>query len=766
MIKKFLKYTTCYLLIYLFVFSFPFIINPPKFGQAYAAIGRGSSKEECLAAASQGWRWHEGLRGCIKQEKFSRADEAARNCLVLGGNEKVTECLKNIMAELNSDVPGVQDKYLPDPERRKKMLAHTLAFAAPGILPIFWYLKQLNKKKSSFKSKWTSGTALSIHAMTGATLIAVLGEANQNKKYLEKVESRATTALTIGLKLKPDYDSGEDANGEVDLSRYEPIDSTNRDERLELQQQSNQYMIDTENDMQEFFEAKSKAHKNAALLYSAAALYAGFEAIQGGLTKPPVNSGCESEKLKAERADAKQQKRDDKLYKEIQKEWENEPIYDDINSGPHIRNGRLNREYKLVPGSGRLLNDSLEKQFLKILNNMFPVAYANESDPQNSGIGANKGVQYSLAGLSAIAILYSYSDHFQDGPGCLMEIPLTRIIIASAGATMSGIFADKYKREKENSEAREVTFQMFADSYSNSCSKEDRQRNKAGNENCFCLNEGGTWNVNRTNNDICQAYLGKKKALASTNYNNTPGNDRVGCIDSQSKWDPKCKCKKGNSCMKLKKMSGFPGLTNTAWYNQLGAGANAALSDSFGSGNTNFDAAGNNAIKAAKAIASKLVKEADAKGKADAKSWKKINDGFVARAHNNIRRAYGGKAPSSAVNNSIAASKAIKPSSDPKDILKSAREQLNITKHSFGGGAKSSPNSGGGDDWDFNSGGTTPGGLSQGKFNQSEVDAAMNEQYSLNEINENSHQNLFEVITHRYHQSGLKNLFKEEEDTN
>jgi hypothetical protein len=88
-----------------------------------------------------------------------------------------------------------------------------------------------------------------------------------------------------------------------------------------------------------------------------------------------------------------------------------------------------------------------------------------------------------------------------------------------------------------------------------SCKSEDRE--DPGKPNCYCYTPKNQKNPNRGNSQVCQnLWAGPGVKFKNTNFASSTGKM---CIDSKSKADPNCACKKTNTCLKAS-LSGLKGI--------------------------------------------------------------------------------------------------------------------------------------------------------------------------------------------------------------
>lgn len=353
----------------------------------------------------------------------------------------------------------------------------------------------------------------------------------------------------------------------------------------------------------------------------------------------------------------------------------------------------------------------------------------------------------------------------------LTDNSLGIMVLAGIGTVYSGVLisaaAEQESESKENIQKIDKVIKTFKDSYANFC---PNGRENLTEPKCYCYNANGTQNNNRTNSQTCTALWAQNNYKLEANAANYAGVstfvDPVGCVTLNGQFDEKCTCKKfvdgkgSNACMKT---------TNITIPVGLGSGFGSAsglqqvtnFSNNAANGNPRFDLLssgqlGTNAI-AAKKMAQEVFTKLSPQLPASAIVLSKMNDKNVGQY---ARSVFGEKAiqaaargPSSAIG--LASSR----STDGKvaALLKDAEKKAGLDLMGSGKGlaqkkleGKEAPN--------FNFIGETNTNAN-GAQTQNFPEKEKNYNYKNNDISKRDDTSIFEIISNRYVQSGLRRLF-------
>lgn len=344
------------------------------------------------------------------------------------------------------------------------------------------------------------------------------------------------------------------------------------------------------------------------------------------------------------------------------------------------------------------------------------------------------------------------------------------IVLAGIGFVITDNLKEKAAEQKKNAENNVATLERiirtFTDSWVDKC---PAGREDLANPNCYCYKEDGTKNPNRTNSQTCiNLWNGRSNKIAATETNydtNLGAQGATGCVALNGQFDTNCQCKKlvnpsgGNACLKT---TG----TNIAGINPLGMGYLTGAG--FGHVTSNLDSAANgannirslnsstlaNALAKQKALNSQLFKQA--MSDPEKKGFPDINNkDMMAKIQNTLFppaemaklvASAGGSILSTASNNKppAALAAAIKKVTASNNIELTGGQGLNNKK-----GPKVEPS--------INFGENMNAGAGSGAVTQNFADKTYN--YKENDIVKKPDVSIFEIISNRYVESGLKRLF-------
>jgi len=350
--------------------------------------------------------------------------------------------------------------------------------------------------------------------------------------------------------------------------------------------------------------------------------------------------------------------------------------------------------------------------------------------------------------------------------GEFLDSPKGILVLSGIATVYSGMLykaADAQITESEaNIKKIDRVLAEFKDSYVYYC---PQGREDLKNPDCYCNLADGKQNPDRTNSNTCQELWAKNKykikAIAGNYSGTSKFADPVGCMTLTGQFDEACKCKKfinsngSNSCMKgatvdiptgiAPAMTGGTGLKDV-----MQLAANSA------NGNPNFDSFKNAAL-ALKAISTNGLKK-QLLSKLPSSESKALELGLIDEKNvGKIANAiFGEKTIAAAMGNSRSAADLTgSSSSSDNPVLKAAAEKAGLDFSSSGKGlankkmeSKAAFNLNLGSDSS-----STP-------QTQAFPDAEKNYNFKNNDISQKDGASIFEIITNRYFQSGLKRLFE------
>lgn len=392
----------------------------------------------------------------------------------------------------------------------------------------------------------------------------------------------------------------------------------------------------------------------------------------------------------------------------------------------------------------------------KIYSIFMPQAFAGENSLENlTAVG--------LIGASAVG-------HFKFGSVMKpFENKWSRAAITGLLSGYSLKVASDAKDHQKKSEKRIKVLKELKKSFVanggagfSTCSKEDRDdKTKPG---CFCYGVNGERKVERAGDKICKELFAQDTRNFATNYQTARNDSNIenkACFTEDKKFDAGCACKKKpsksnkkkNSCLKFSGKFSLGGLSKLK-------GTKGLISDNINFNRGNISAAElEGSAKNVNGIVGKIndQKKKLAKDPKFAKDLKKIgalerklNRGFASQVRQGINN--GSISPS----NLGFGDSSTTPTSK-EDVLKDFKNDIEEIKPQFKKsgsplarkGKKRNIN-----DFDFDS--------SSDGVDIDQLDKVMKKEYTFNDINDNSSNNLFKIITNRYQRSGLRRLFDDQ----
>ena len=371
-----------------------------------------------------------------------------------------------------------------------------------------------------------------------------------------------------------------------------------------------------------------------------------------------------------------------------------------------------------------------------------------------------------LLGTSAGFAIYNQSWKAALKP---FKSPKTRAAITGVLSGYSLKVASDAKDHQKKSEKRIKVLKELKKSFVanggagfSTCSKEDRDdKTKPG---CFCYGVNGERKVERAGDKVCKELFAQDTRNFATNYQTARSDSNIenkACFTEDKKFDAGCACKKKpsksskkkNSCLKFSGKFSLGGLSKLK-------GTKGLISDNINFNRGNISAAElEGSAKNVNGIVGKIKdqKKKLAKDPKFAKDLKKIgalerklNRGFANQVRQGINN--GSISPSSLGFGDSSTTPISK-----EDVLKDFKSDIKEIKAEFK--SSGSPMASKGkkrniNDFDFDS--------SSDGVDIEQLDKVMKKEYTFNDINDNSSNNLFKIITNRYQRSGLRRLFDEQ----
>ena len=359
-----------------------------------------------------------------------------------------------------------------------------------------------------------------------------------------------------------------------------------------------------------------------------------------------------------------------------------------------------------------------------------------------------------------------------DKIGELLDSPPGIMIVAGIGGinamTLYKAAADQEKECDENIKKIDRIIASFKDSFSNFC---PNGREKLEEPTCYCYLENGQKNTSRSNSQTCQQLWNKNQYV----YDNTAGDynangapvDPAGCLTIDGKFDENCQCKKlinskgSNACLKTVSLPINNNGLGSAFVQASGVDKVMKNLAQTASGNSNLNSLTGRELGMAIARQGDLASRLWDKIASDPnkKMFPKINSNEQLLAYQKAAispremAAYSGGSALAAVDSSAMSPAAAK-------IVEDVRKKSGIEMTGGNGlGVKKAGNKK--EEFSFmdvGAGGGAGGVVSD--FPEK------NYKYKDADVSKDSGASIFEIISNRYVESGLRRLFETPEEDN
>jgi len=372
------------------------------------------------------------------------------------------------------------------------------------------------------------------------------------------------------------------------------------------------------------------------------------------------------------------------------------------------------------------------------------------NDPTNATqVSLYVGLAQKAASISGMAM------------GKPLDRAITNSVLTLSSATVAGFAFGQMEDVQENIDDLDSALQVFRETFvgpgsSYTCTSADRS--DPTKPSCYCYDAEGRPKAGiEYYSQACAKEFGHRVAPLLGGKYGVPGQHGQGCVNMYNQPDPQCLCRRNNSCFKVgKKMvpSSMFGGASTLW-NSMGPNMSDFLNGNLTAGNTNPNYWAQNAAKlnkVAKKVKAKINKQRKAEGKkpipfSGLEQKLKRRMASVAKSIPPSQAQAlmpGGNRGSSAFSESQ--------KEKVKKALKKAGVENKVkylTPRGRGGKKK-------GDDDDF---GISVDGFGD-KVMQDQAYKDKKYNYGANDINKNGSNSIWDVLSHRYQQSGLRRLFQ------
>lgn len=660
-----------------------------------------SSTLSFAESCPQGQFFDQKLNRCLLKVETVKTKSDAQNCDHLTG-EDYKQCFHNNVDQQMNELQQKGDVQTSSVAKAKYGVSAAIALGAAYIL-------FMERERILGQCK-----ASSTYLMAAAGMSSILGEVlatNSYKKKTDDLRQQYSERMSVQDKAKEE--------GAV-------IDAITENQKIAFD-----FQIEQE-------QARSKAHKARGRTYTlAAGLYAAssIAAIYEGLTT--AVKGCNFRSAIVS-YDPSSIKINSNLFMDSQS-----PI--DISLPPQISLFELNELILRV-----------------VFNNLFPSAHADAG-----GLAVTAGVGF--AGYIAYAKGLATSEGGKTLNQAIRH-PATRAAFSGLLMKYSQNIASDAKKNAQIAQSRVVALQELKASFTDnggagfsSCSQEERQdRSKAG---CFCFDSAGNFDESKKGIPICQGLLSGASIGQAGKYGVAASSQQAqglkGCVDENKKFDPQCRCRKKankedkqkNSCLKVSARANLGGVSKIK-------GLNGLFSDAV---NFNRGRLSTADLGGSVGRVNNLIKQIDQKKKQLAKNkqyapilkqTKDLERKLANAFRPGIQRALKSGSLSHPLGGGLFKANN---SMDKKSLLQDVKKSFSPKKPNF---KSSSPLAKNGlkkshDSYDFGD------QKNHGGVDLAEIDSVMEKEYSFNDINDDSYNNIFKIISVRYQRSGLRSLFDE-----
>ncbi|MDD4973170.1 MAG: hypothetical protein PHY93_02410 [Bacteriovorax sp.] len=354
-----------------------------------------------------------------------------------------------------------------------------------------------------------------------------------------------------------------------------------------------------------------------------------------------------------------------------------------------------------------------------------------------------------------------------DKIGEFFDTPVGILLVSGIGTVYSGILynaaSEQEKESKANIEKIDKLIATYKDSWISYC---PNGRESLNEPNCYCYTDAGKQNPDRTKSQTCIDLWAKNSYLLSAtkgDYSGVPQFvDPSGCLTISGQFDESCKCKKfvdakgNNACAKGTSVSIPTGAFGSSFIKDTGIKDVLKYSANTNNGNPRFDllSAGQLGLKAiaTNRMLDSMIAQFPSSSKGGAKATY-ANDKNIAQLS---KAVFGERAIAAAVANSksamdVSSSGPSNPTASALLKTAAARAGIDLTGGHGLQNKKANPK----EAMNFNFAGDNANGASQ-----TQNFPEKNYNYKNSDISNKSDVSIFDIISNRYIQSGLKRLFE------
>jgi hypothetical protein len=712
-----------------------------------------------------GLEWNSFLGRCLTTPEAAAVKDASLRCMAMSTRDAQVGCFNNAIADrvVNAENDGLIDEYVGVKGKGIQNAYVQTALALAGIASSWLFLTTAKGDCPGATSAWL---------IAGAGVAAITGEiwsALQYKSLMKKQEDLVKRMSRSSAGNNSDNATPTDIQSEVFTAMIAKEDATIKAGKTK----KNLYVV-------------------ATAAYAAATVLAIFEAAR--MAKGDVSVNCQKALLMTRANNPSSRKLIVENYINHYFEKNQRVPYtfyitqnslnnsSDLNSFiainkelDQLRDGAMTslslEDYALIKNTSSGLSwvdeknvfDELKKIAIAVKNNML-ISQALAQRPPVEAVQKiiPKGVVTTPLEIKA-TLITPQNVQFTEVKKALTTgqklkkfflNPYTRLAFAAILTTNAAFMIKNANKQISIAEERKIFLddlrtQVLAEN-ANFGQCTEAQRNDTQMPTCYCFNSSGV-NPARSNSEICKTYFGQTPKSGGTTADGS--NPKTGCVSSNGTISiTGCPCKATNSCASVKtpsKVGGYPGgqilgdIPGTV--NALNGGSISPMSIDpqkmlLGAARLN-------------AMAKKIL--ADPKNKKIASETKK-NEALAQKLNSQIASQHGGMGPSGGGSSGGGLSNLL--GSTPQEAIEKLKEELKKeVEYEAAQTASTNPSSSGSDDFSLD--GMDNTGITI--EDDSQVAEVMNSNFNYgdNDINSNSGEDIFKILSNRYQRSGMRRLF-------
>ena len=665
--------------------------------------------------------WSDSLNRCVLTTDTVSSLTSASNCQELSG-DAYSQCFYDNVSNQMDEAQASND--IPKASKPESSYAIS-SIVTLGSAYILW------KKQASLNSCGQT----SMWLMLGAGVSSLLGELYAQYSYKSKL-SGLQKKYTKRMNLNPTEDDDTDATSENIVTAIN-----------ENQQIAFEYQAEQESAKEKAHKAREVVYKMAFALYTASAVASLWDYYQS------MGSGCAAASYTPQYKSGFEKK------------------YAGLKNSLLLNKNLFGKYYFIEELKQSEMMEIVQRKVWAVFNF---TAYADKPGIENIKKFTTYGKRPTTpttptpeGGFDLLDSIKEVADTVDQSIDGAIKNPLIRAAFAGVLAGYSiyqgnqaAELADQAKERVKHLNEIASNFAATGVSYAG-CSDEDRDDSSKA--SCYCYNSDGTANSERSSASICSTSS-STVSLSETTYaatSNTTGAEdtSAGCLTSSS-YDADCSscsddsngpgCFSMNGKVALGKLATIDGLTDAMRDTAKFTSGKLGTSSLDSAAADNLAVAARNARNTLAASNPKISKTASAIDAESAKLSRALASNIASKLKNG------------SLSNPLSSSSlgTLSAGSDDKESTEDEKKEevTPFATAAANGGKMASNNSKSSAlDFDFGLDGDKKGGVEIVGEDNTDKEKF---KYQYNDINENEDANIFQLISNRYHSTGLKALFK------